>query len=200
MTSQRMKPRAMSEWIDSAASSAVWPRRSVHARVSFSPAVKKVISSRASRSRAAMSSSADAPPSRKAAASSSGSSASSASSFRSMPPGPFSIAISGFVVSGSSPPGSSPRVVAQRLARVDVGEDLLQLLDLGAQLRVAGLRLLLDALDPLLDVVAVGDEQLELELLEIVGLANDDEQRVDLPQLAERGRSRGCPGRGSSPA
>ena len=63
-TSQRMNPRAMSEWIDSAASSAVSPWRSVQARVSFSPAVKNVIRSSASRSRPATSSSADAPPSR----------------------------------------------------------------------------------------------------------------------------------------
>ena len=47
-------------------------------------------------------------PSRNAAASSSGSSASSASSVQSMPPGPFSSGISGFVVSGSSSCGSSP--------------------------------------------------------------------------------------------
>ena len=38
----------MSEWIVSAASSAVWPLRSVHARVSLSPAVKNVIRSSAS--------------------------------------------------------------------------------------------------------------------------------------------------------
>ena len=42
ITSQRMKPRAMSEWIDSAASSAVWPCRSVHERASVSPTVKNV--------------------------------------------------------------------------------------------------------------------------------------------------------------
>ena len=98
----------MSVWIAPAASSAVWPLRSVHARVSCSPAVKNVIRSSAPASRPAISSSADSPPSRNAAASSSGSSASSASSFRSIPPGPFTIAISGFVVSGSSSPGSSP--------------------------------------------------------------------------------------------
>ena len=51
MTSQRMNPRAMSEWIVPAASSAVSPRRSVHARVSFSPAVKNVTRSSTSNSR-----------------------------------------------------------------------------------------------------------------------------------------------------
>ena len=56
-----MKPRAMSEWIVSAASSAVRPRRSVHARVSLSPAVKKLISPSSSLSRRTTSSSADAP-------------------------------------------------------------------------------------------------------------------------------------------
>ena len=55
------------------------------------------------------------------------------------------------------------RVVGERRSRVDVREHLAELLDLGAQLRVARLRLLLDPLDPPLDVVAVGDEQLELE-------------------------------------
>ena len=98
----------MSVWIVPAASSAVCPRRSVHARVSCSPAVKNVIRSSADASRAATSSSADEPPPRNSAASSSGSSASSASSCRSIPPGPFTIAINGFVVSGSSSPGSSP--------------------------------------------------------------------------------------------
>ena len=102
-----MKPRAMSEWIDAAASSAVWPRRSVQARVSFSPAVKNVIRSSASRSRRTTSSSAEG-PSRYSAASASDISASSASSCRSIPPGPFSTASSGFVVSGSSSAGSSP--------------------------------------------------------------------------------------------
>jgi hypothetical protein len=68
IVSQRMKPRAMSEWIDAAASSAVCPRRSVQARVSFSPAVKNVIRSCASRSRRTSSSSAEG-PSRNSAAS-----------------------------------------------------------------------------------------------------------------------------------
>ena len=53
------------------------------------------------------SASADSPLPRNSAASSSGNSASSASSFRSMPLGPFSIAISGLVVSGSSSGGNS---------------------------------------------------------------------------------------------
>ena len=104
-----MNPRAMSEWIEAAASSAVCPRRSVHARVSFSPAVKNVIRSSASRRRRITSSSADAlPSSRNSAASASDISASSASSCRSIPFGPFSSASSGFVVRGSSSSGSSP--------------------------------------------------------------------------------------------
>jgi len=49
-----------------------------------------------------------------------------------------------------------------------VSEHLLQLIELAADLCVARLRLLLDALEPALDMVAVGDEQLELERLEIV--------------------------------
>jgi hypothetical protein len=83
IVSQRMKPRAMSEWIDAAASvrSARGRRQ---ARVSLSPAVKRVIRSRASRSRRTTSSA------RRAvwnSAASSSVSASSASSFRSIPPG-----------------------------------------------------------------------------------------------------------------
>src|SRR6059058_3421056 len=108
ITSLRMKPRAMSEWIVAAASSAVSPRRNGHARVSFSAAVKNEIRSTASNRRRAISPIAPAAPSLKAAASSSGSSASSASSFASRPPRPFRTSISGFVVSGSSPAGSSP--------------------------------------------------------------------------------------------
>ena len=83
ITSARMKPRAMSEWIVSAASRAVWPRRSVHARASVSPAVMNVIRSSASVRRRATSARAEGRPSRNAAASSSGSSASSSSSFAS---------------------------------------------------------------------------------------------------------------------
>ena len=57
-----MKPRAMSLWIVAAASSAFWPRRSVQARVSFSPAVKNVIRSSSSRRRLVTSPSADGRP------------------------------------------------------------------------------------------------------------------------------------------
>jgi len=90
-----------------------------------------------------------------------------------------------------------------------VREHLLQLVDLGPHLRVTRLRLLLDALEPALHVVTVGDEQLELERLEVVigcrvgaEAAHHDEQRVDLaqvPEAAPRPR-RGRPARESSPA
>jgi hypothetical protein len=46
---------------------------------------------------------------------------------------------------------------------------LAQLIDLGAQLQVTRLRLLLDALEPPLDVITVGYQQLELEVLEVSG-------------------------------
>ena len=85
--------------------------------------------------------------------------------------------------------------VGQRVARVEVGEDPAQLVDLLAQRRVAGLRLLLDALQPPLHVVAVGDEQLELEVLEVVRgrravrvRVEHDEQRVDLAQRPQQRR------------
>ena len=195
ITSQRMKPRAMSEWIVAAASSAVWPRRSVHARVSFSPAVKNVISPSACSSSRTTSSSADG-PSRNSAASSSESSASSASSLLSIPPGPFSTARSGFVVSGSSASGSSPGQSASVLTAVQVVEQLREHLHLRARGRVAGLRLLRHALVTALHVIAVRDEQLELERLEVVGRCRpvrepveDGEDRVDLPEVAEQLRA-----------
>ena len=60
------------------------------------------------------------------------------------------------------------------------------------QIRVARLRLLRDALEPALDVVAVGDEQLEPQRLEVVvrnvragEAVEHDEQRVDLTQVPE---------------
>src|ERR671922_2221348 len=79
------------------------------------------------------------------------------------------------------------------MARVEVREQAVELLDLAFQLRVAGLRLLGDALEPALDVVAVGDEQLELQRLEIVRghagageAVEHDEQRVDLAQVPQQ--------------
>ena len=166
-TSQRMKPRAMSEWIAPAASRAVSPFRSVHARVSFSPAVKNVIRSSASRSRAG-----DLVQRRRAAV---------AERRRLLlrQLGQLGLELqvdaAGAVLDGDERlrrqrlelAGQLARVVDERAAPVDVREHLAQLLELGAQLRVAGLRLLLDALEPPFDMVAVGDEQLELERLEI---------------------------------
>ncbi len=76
-----------------------------------------------------------------------------------------------------------------------MGEQPLQLLRLPLQLRVAGLRLLRNALEAPLDMVAVGDEQLELQRLEVVRrdarageAVEHDEQRVDLAQVAEQRR------------
>ena len=182
----------MSEWIDPAASSAVWPERSVHALVSFSPAVKNVIRSSASRSRRTTSSSAESPPSRKDAASSSGSSASSASSFRSMPAGPVDDGEQRLRRQRLELGRKLARVVGERLAGVDVRQHVRELVDLGAQACVARLRLLRHTLEPSLDVIAVGDEQLEAERLEIAvrirvrpEAAQDDEQRVDLAQVSE---------------
>ena len=82
---------------------------------------------------------------------------------------------------------------AERLLRVDVREHLLEHLNLGAQLHVTRLRLLHDPLQPLLDMVAVGDEQLELQVLQVAGrispgreAVEHDEQRVDLAQVSEQ--------------
>ena len=149
------------------------------------------------------------PPSRNAAASSVGSSASSASSARSIPAGPFSTAISGFVVSGSSPAGSSPPTSESGVPASTCGEHLAQPLDLGPQLRVARLRLLLDALEPAGDVVAVGDEQLELQVLEVAARDRRPARSRRARRAARRpaagcraapARCRARPGRGSRPA
>ena len=59
------------------------------------------------------------------------------------------------------------RVFRERRAAVDVREYLPQLLDLHAQLRLTRLRLLLDPFEPPLDVVAVGHEQLQLQVLQV---------------------------------
>src|SRR5215216_2512076 len=57
--------------------------------------------------------------------------------------------------------------IAQRPLFVDVREQPLEVRDLGAQLRAARLRVFANALEPARDVVAVGDEQLEVERLEL---------------------------------
>ena len=153
----------MSVWIVAAASSAVWPRRSVQARVSVSPAVKKTISPTASKkSREDRLDSS--PPSRNADASS--------GELRQL----------GFElqVEAARPVDEvDQRLRRQRLevARQRAGvrasglpastwaRTLLELLRLLAELRIARLRLRANPLEPLLDVVAVGDDELELELL-----------------------------------
>ena len=62
--------------------------------------------------------------------------------------------------------------------------------------RVSRLRLLPDAFEAPLDVVAVGDEELELQRLEVVRRnararepVEDDKQGVDLAQIAEQLRA-----------
>src|SRR5581483_11664171 len=83
--------------------------------------------------------------------------------------------------------------VGERLPGVQVPEQPLELLDLLLESRVARLRLLRDPLEAPLDVVAVGDEQLEAKRLEVVvgharagEAVEDDEERVDLPQVPEQ--------------
>ena len=186
----------MSEWIVSAASIAVSPSRSVHARVSFSPAVKNVIRSSVSASRRTTSPSADSPLPRNSAASSRAAPRARPRASGRCPSGaPFTIASSGFVVSGSSSGGSSSVHSAIVLPASRCASSRSSCSTSCLQLRVARLRLLRDALEPPLDVVAVGDEQLELQRLEVVGrhprageAVEHDEQRVDLPQVAEQRR------------
>ena len=93
--------------------------------------------------------------------------------------------------------------VAQRPAGVQPLEHALQLGDLLAQLRVARLGLLADALEAALDVVAVGDQQLQLEPLEIAVRIGDRREAVhDLeqarpPGAGSRAAAGRCPGRRS---
>ena len=104
--------------------------------------------------------------------------------------------MSAFVVSGSSSDGSVAWVRAQWPARLDVREDAFQVADLVAQPRVARLRLRANAIESLLDVVAVGDDELELDRLEVVvGISLGPEapqhcdQGVGLTELAENRRA-----------
>src|SRR5262249_46965158 len=64
--------------------------------------------------------------------------------------------------------------------------------------RLAGLRLLADPLEPALDMIAICDEELELQRLEIVTRrpgtresVQHDEQSIDLTQISEQRRT--CP-------
>src|SRR6478735_4191074 len=89
------------------------------------------------------------------------------------------------------------RPVCERVAGIEVREESGQRLGLAAFPCVARLRLLLHPLVATLDVVAVGDEQLELQCLEIVvrrravGEAVEHrEDGVDLTEVAEKLRSR----------
>ena len=182
----------MSEWIVSAASSAVSPRRSVQARVSLSPAVKNVIRSSVSASLRTTSPSADSPPPRNSAASSGDSSASSASSWRSIAVGPVDELEQRLRRQRLELGRQLALPLRQRPACVEVRQQPLEIRDLRLEAHVPRLRLLADALEPPLDVVAVGDQELELQRLEVVGgdarareAVEDDEERVHLAQVAE---------------
>src|SRR3954447_5796940 len=74
-----------------------------------------------------------------------------------------------------------------------MGEGALQLPELGAKTRVTGLRLLLDALEAPLDVIAVGNEKLEPQRLQVVcgitgtrPVVQNGEQSINLAQVAEK--------------
>ena len=193
MTSQRMNPRAMSEWMVSAASSAVWPRRSVHARVSLSPAVKKLMRSSAANSRRTTSSSADAAPSRKASASSGPARRARPRAWQVDPRRPVDDHDQRLRRQRLELGRQSARKADSGSLGVEVGDQLLELVHLRRELRIARLRLLRDPLEPSLDVLAVGHEQLEAERDEIVvriGVrrepVEDEQERVDLAQVAEQ--------------
>ncbi len=84
-------------------------------------------------------------------------------------------------------------IVAQRVPVAQVDEQRAQVLRLLLQRGIARLGLLLDSFQPALDVLVVGDEELQLERLEIAGrvrvlapAVQDGEQRVDLAETAEK--------------
>ena len=88
------------------------------------------------------------------------------------------------------------RPVGERPPGVEMRKERRQRLELGPLGRVARLRLLRDALVPALDVVAVGDEELELQGLEVVRgcrirgeAVEHGEDRVDLAEVAEQLRA-----------
>ena len=77
-----------------------------------------------------------------------------------------------------------------------MGEEAFELGDLLSQARVAGLRLGANPVEALLDVIAVGDDELELDRLQVVGgirlraeVVQHGDQGVRLAQLAEDGRA-----------
>ena len=158
----------MSEWIDSAASSAVWPCRSVHERASVSPTVKNVMSPSASFSR-----SDDVVERGRARAELRGLLVRELGELhleRAVDP-------AGAVLERDERlrrqrlelGGKLARPLGQRLAVVEVREQPLRQLDLLALGAIARLRLLAHPLEPSLDVLAVGDDQLQPQRLEVGG-------------------------------
>ena len=173
-----MNPRAMSVWIVAAASRAVSPFRSVQARVSLSPPVKNVISPTVSNRSREHGVEAHPP-------------VSELGRFLGRQLGELGLELQ---VEAAVPAvddadqrlrgeglelGRKGSVVgAQGLACLDVGEDALELRDLVTQSRIAGFRLRADPLEPFFDVVAIRDDELELERLEIpVGVGLGPERR-----------------------
>ena len=84
------------------------------------------------------------------------------------------------------------RPLSERVARLEMRQDAAQDLRLFADPGVTRLRLLLDPLEPLRDMIGVRDEQLELERLDLaVGIGGagesvrDREKRIDLAETAE---------------
>jgi len=85
----------------------------------------------------------------------------------------------------------------QGLPGLEVGTDPLERGDLVPESGIAGLRLRAHSLEPPLDVIAIRDEELEPERLQVGRRVsrtgepvNDREQRVNLSQIPEQGRTR----------
>ena len=196
IVSQRMKPRAMSEWIDAAASSAVWPSaerprpRLLLARGEERDQVERVAQA------------ADHLVERRRAPLLAELRRVGVRHLRELrlqlqvdPVRPVLDREQRLRRQGLELLRQLARVVAQRVARLQVGEQRLQLLDLLPQRGVTRLRLLLDPLEPPLDMVAVGDEQLEIERLQVAGgigagreAVRDRQDRIDLAKPAEQRR------------
>ena len=192
MTSQRMKPRAMSERIVAAASSAVWPRG---ASTPASPSPRREERDQAER---VLQPSHDLVERRRPVAELGGLLLGELGQLRLElavdPARPVLDAISGFVVSGSSSAGAPP---AGRRAPsgIQVREQLDQRLDFGA-LAASPDFASSDALAPALDVVAVGDEELELQGLQVVdGRAPSENPSSTARNASTWRRSRGAEAR-----
>ena len=165
ITSQRMNPRAMSEWI-------VPPALERGLAVAERPRACLLLTGREERDQAE---SVLEPPHdlvERRGTFAEGrrflvdSSASSASSLQSIPSGPLTLRSAAWWSADRARPAGR-RSSRSAAARIEVCQNRTEDLLLPPNACVAGFRLLRDPLEPLRDMIRVGDQELELELLEI---------------------------------